>query len=114
MPEKRLFLPCQCVWSCTIAAVWELNDDAEEFPQFGIDFYEHVHCQRKVRDRLRVMWQVLRGREPYVHGLVLSRDQGHELATFLRPYNSIRVSVPSATGTRLPDVDSILDDGGLK
>lgn len=80
--EHRLALPCNCAGNCTILFVTEWEDD--DGPEFNLSLYEHVQCQPRWRDRIRVAWAVLRGREPYTHGLLLGDAQGQALARFLR------------------------------
>lgn len=74
---------CMCAGACTVALVtsWDADEDAPA--QTSVELYEHINAQPKVRDRVRVAWAVLRGREPYTHGLILNAEDARALGDFL-------------------------------
>lgn len=82
--KRRLMLPCDCVGTCTVLVVseWESSDELPEETYF--ELYEHIRAQGRWRDRLRVAWAVLRGREPYTHGTAfIDTDKLVQLRDFL-------------------------------
>lgn len=80
--EDDLVLRCDCVGACAAVAVAQSWDEDNRL-QYRFAFYEHVAAQEGWRGRLRIAWQVLRGRGPYVHGLVLYAEKAAQLRDFL-------------------------------
>lgn len=83
MSDKREFrVGCMCAGTCSIVQVteWEWDDEDNEI---WVAMYEAVRRRRRFRDRLRVVWGVLRNREPYTHDLCLSPEDARALGRFL-------------------------------
>ena len=72
MSKRELALSCDCIGTCAVALVtdWE-QDDINEYGELFVQMYKHISCQRRWRDRLRIAWAVLRGRDPFTHGVML-------------------------------------------
>lgn len=75
--------PCACAGSCAavLFTKWEGNIGATN--DWYVEMYQHIAYRPGLKDRLRVVWAVLRGREPYTHGLVLMENQIVGLRDFL-------------------------------
>lgn len=83
LSEKRTIrLPCMCTGECSIVHITEWDDDD---PAFYVESYQHISYQPRLRDRARIAWAVVRGREPYTHGVMLSVEDAHRLGEFLTP-----------------------------
>lgn len=78
--KRQIAIPCSCAGSCTVALITECEDDD---PDVFVEMYEHVQCQQRWRDRVRVAWAVVRGREPFTHGVALTGEQLAALRDFL-------------------------------
>ena len=74
---------CSCVGDCSVAIIteWDAEDASPE--TWFVEMYQHIQTRKGIRDRLRVVWAVLRGREPYTHGLCLQHDEILGLRDFL-------------------------------
>lgn len=80
--ERKLVLPCSCVGTCSIVLVTEVEEWNDDPREFVIEQYTYVGAVTW-RRRLKVAWNVLRGREEWTHGVCLTPEQGRELAEFL-------------------------------
>lgn len=78
-----LRLQCMCSGTCTVAVVAIAEGDDEDPAFSDVSFYEHVCAGPSLRRRARTAWAVLRGRDPYTHGLLLTMEESHELGLFL-------------------------------
>lgn len=52
--------------------------------QWMWDFYTHSGNEHSFRHRLRICWNVIRGKEHYFHGTVHSVDDMRRLQKFLK------------------------------
>lgn len=85
MSAERLILPCECAGTCSFAVLYEPIDwgDGERDENFYVEFYEVVRPKgRPVRDRIRLAVAVLRGRERWTHGLMLSAESVRRMHEF--------------------------------
>lgn len=81
---RKLSLPCDCAGSCTVAVVTEFEQTDKDRGETFVEFYEHPCAQFTLRRRLRVAWQVARGRDPWTHGICLmDPTKVRQLADFL-------------------------------
>ena len=83
MPDARHISACSCIGTCSVAAFMEWEGAAGNPDEWFVEFYEHITRRTRWKDRLRVAWGVLRGREPYTHGLVLQCEEIVALRDFL-------------------------------
>ena len=83
MPDARHITPCSCVGTCGVAIFTEWEGNTDRPDEWFVEFYEHISRQPQWRDRLRVVWGVLRGREPYTHGVCLQAEEIAALRDFL-------------------------------
>ena len=75
--------PCSCVGTCGVVVVteWDAEDDSPE--EWFAEMYQHIATRKGMRDRVRVAWAVLRGRDPYTHGICLQHEEIVGLRDFL-------------------------------
>lgn len=85
----RHYATCSCIGSCSIAALIEWEGDANNSNEWFVEFYEVIRPQARWKDRFRVAWAVLRGREPYTHGLVLQEEEIIALRDFLNKRTNV-------------------------
>lgn len=83
MSTKTIRLDCDCVGRCSILCVdFEDWDDGE--PQtWHWDFYTNSGYDGSWRHRLRVIWNLLRGKDHYFHGTVHTIEEMRFLRAFL-------------------------------
>lgn len=79
----RHVMPCSCVGTCGIAIVTEWDDADGQPEEWFVEFFENISHQPRLRDRLRIAWGVLRGREPYTHCVSLLHPEIVSLRDFL-------------------------------
>lgn len=75
MSQRKLALPCDCAGTCTVMLVSELGAWGNDPQEIYVDFYEHLTLSGSVRKRVRLAWQVLRGKEAVDHGLVFDEAE---------------------------------------
>jgi hypothetical protein len=83
-PTRSLRLDCDCVDRCTILAV-DFDRWGEDENTWTWDFYTNSGYDTSWRHRLRIIWNLLRGRDHYYfHGTVHTVEDMARLARFLQ------------------------------
>lgn len=67
--KRQISLPCDCAGSCSVVLVTDWDPVDGDPRDLYIDMYEHVQVAGSLHRRLRIAWNVLRGREPYMQGV---------------------------------------------
>ncbi|MBX5442268.1 MAG: hypothetical protein IRZ32_12180 [Solirubrobacteraceae bacterium] len=78
----RHAVPCDCAGTCTVALVTALEPAGREPQTWYVDLYQHARY-RSLGDRARAAWRVLRGRDPWMHQVVLSPERLRGLRDFI-------------------------------
>lgn len=76
---EKLAIPCQCGCSVVVFVEFEaIGDDPQEF---YAEFYTMV-CP-SFWERFKTAWKVFRGKDHYLHDLVMDKDSLTEVRDFL-------------------------------
>lgn len=74
---ERLLLSCSCLSEVVVLDYWEPFQTEPEY--WDVEFYTAVPGNRRWRDRARIIWAVLRGKEAWLEAAVFERRQLQEL-----------------------------------
>lgn len=79
--EQKFQCVCEC--GCTTALLVSWDEFGDEPAWTSVEFYEHVGTPHSRRERAKLAISMLRGKFPFTHGLVLSKDEAIEMGKFL-------------------------------
>lgn len=80
--NKGLRLECECVGRCTILCI-DFDRYGEDEASWVWDFYTNAGYQGSWRQRLRIIWSLLRGEDHYFHGSQHTADDMRRLRRYI-------------------------------
>lgn len=82
--------PCSCIGTCSVVIITEWDDADQQPEDWYLEFFQHIQTRKGFKDRWRVFWGVMRGRDPYTHGVILQTEEIAGLRDFLNERTGVK------------------------
>ena len=102
LPEPRkLALVCGCISHCFVSLIVEWDGIGDDPRHWWLEWYEQVGTPRRLKDRFRLLWAIVRGKDTWRHGLVLNEPEVDQLRAFLATPWPTALHTTASTGTKV-------------
>lgn len=93
--DRKTAIPCEC--GCSVVMVWEFEQWRDEKHHVCVD-WSVSFAEGRLRNRLRAAWRIVRGKDPWMHSIVLYEDGIDQLRAVLTNGGAPPVASEDAKG----------------